>query len=427
MAAQRGEAKTAWLIGDYAADIEQGSDWIGVLFRRSYPELDDIIAQTHEFYPQLGGEYKVGAHEWHFKSGAVLRLRHAENELDFPRYQGWSLSWVGFDELTNWSNLKFYQMMKSRLRGPAKRKRFRCTANPGGVGHDAVKQYFITAGPPRTLIHGDNGATRMFIPARVQDNKILMQNDPDYVDRLREVGDPDLVKAWLEGDWDSIVGAYFSLWTKDVQVPSFEIPEHWPLIGALDYGESAPSAFLLATTDYDGNLYVISEYYQGNATASQHAYEINKLIETCPFTGGRRPSIIVCDPSMFVRRRLSEVINNSPADIFRQNGLYLTRGANERIAGWRVVNDALLKQRVYAFSGWTENLCRTMPSLPRDRRNPEDVDTKSEDHAADALRYLMMYAYKASEQKKPRNKDHKLGANVIGSLKKKKRGSRYAA
>jgi hypothetical protein len=184
---------------------------------------------------------------------------------------------------------------------------------------------------------------------------------------------------------------------------------------------------LLATTDFDGNLYILAEYYQGNATASQHAHEINKLIETCPFTGGRRPSVIICDPSMFVKRRLSEVINNSPADIFSQNGLYLTRGANERVAGWRVLNDALLKRTLYAFAGWTENLCRTMPSLPRDRRNPEDIDTKSEDHAADALRYLMMYAYKASKPKVQTNKDHKLGANVIGSLKRKKRNKRYAA
>jgi hypothetical protein len=68
-----------------------------------------------------------------------------------------------------------------------------------------------------------------------------------------------------------------------------------------------------------------------------------------------------------------------------------------------------------------------MPSLPRDRRNPEDIDTKSEDHAADALRYLMMYAYKASKPKVQTNKDHKLGANVIGSLKRKKRNKRYAA
>ena len=421
-----GGGKTAWLLGDFLADIDQGANWTGVLFRKSFPELDDIIAQSHEFYPQMGAEYKVGAHEWHFDSGSILRLRHADSELDFPKYQGWSLGWVGFDELTNWASLKFYHMMKSRLRGPAKRKRFRCTANPGGVGHDVVKQYFINAGPPNTLIQGER-MTRMFIPAKVQDNKILLQSDPEYIERLREVGDPDLVKAWLEGDWDSIVGAYFSQWSKEVEVPSFEIPEHWPLIGCMDYGEAAPTAFYLATQDYDGNTYIIAEYYQANSTASQHAHEINKLIETNPFTGGRRPSTIVCDPSMFVKRRLSEVVNHSPADVFAENGLYLTRGVNNRVAGWRVINDALTKKELYCFAGWTPNLCRTMPSIPRDRKNPEDIDTHSEDHGADAARYLMMHIYKASRKSAPVNRDPRRGSNVIKSLGATKKKGRYAA
>ena len=428
-----GGGKTSFLIGDYASDIDQGAAWVGILFRQSYPELDDIISQTHEVYPQLGGEYKVGAHEWHFKSGAILRLRHAENELDFTKYQGASYAWIAFDEMTNWGDLKFYKKMKSRLRGPAKRKRIRCTANPGGIGHDVVKQYFINAAPPLTLIQGettpegDASMSRMFIPAKVQDNKILLENDPGYIARLREVGDPDLVKAWLEGDWNSIVGAYFSQWDKRVEVPSFVVPEHWPLLGCMDYGEAAPTAFYLATQDYDGNTYFITEYYRDNATASQHAYEINKLIDGCPFTGGRRPTSIICDPSMFTKRRLTEVINHSPADIFRESGLYLTRGANERVAGWRVINDALSKERMYCFAGWCDNLVRTMPSIPRDRKNPEDIDTHSDDHAADAIRYMMMHIYKASRPPTAKSRDPKTGANVLKSLRTKKRKARYAA
>jgi hypothetical protein len=423
-----GGAKTNSLINCAAADIDQGKNWNAVIFRRSYPELDDIIAQTHEWYPQLGGDYKVGAHEWHFDTGAIIRLRHIESELDFPKYQGWSISALYWDELTNWQNDKVYLMMMSRLRGPAKRKRVRCTSNPSGVGHNWVKARFVDPAPPRTLVTGENGMTRMFIPAKVTDNKILLANDPDYITRLKQVGDPDLVKAWLDGDWDAVQGAYFSAWTNEVKVPSFELNDTMPLVAAMDYGESSETAFLLATTDFDNNIFIIAEYYQANRSASQHAEAINELIDSCPFTDGRRPSIVICDPSMFTKRRLNSTINNSPADIFAQNGLYLTRGANERIAGWRVINDALVKKRLFVFDGWCDNLCRTMPALPRDRKNNADVDTKSEDHAADALRYLMMYAARAQKPPSPESKDMRYGKNVINSIQtKRKRGSRYAA
>jgi len=97
---------------------------------------------------------------------------------------------------------------------------------------------------------------------------------------------------------------------------------------------------------------------------------------------------------MFVKRRLSEVINHSPADVFAEQGIFLSRANNDRITGWRVVNDALIKERIYCFNGWNDALMRTMPALPRSSRNPEDLDTTAEDHAADELRYAMMHVYK---------------------------------
>jgi hypothetical protein len=97
------------------------------------------------------------------------------------------------------------------------------------------------------------------------------------------------------------------------------------------------------------------------------------------------------------------------------------------VAGWRVINDALTKKELYCFAGWTPNLCRTMPSIPRDRKNPEDIDTHSEDHGADAARYLMMHIYKASRKSAPVNRDPRRGSNVIKSLGATKKKGRYAA
>ena len=69
---------------------------------------------------------------------------------------------------------------------------------------------------------------------------------------------------------------------------------------------------------------------------------INELVEGCPFTDGRRPSVIYADPSIFVKRRLTEVMNHSPADVFAEHGLWLTKANNDRVNGWRDINYALL-------------------------------------------------------------------------------------
>mgnify|MGYP003148643299 FL=1 len=420
----RGGGKSFLLLLDFAQDIATyGKNWRGIIFRRTYPELDEILAESRRIYYQAfpGAEYKVGQRKWFFPNGAEFSLRHLENEAAADSYQGHQYTWIGFDELQQWDNLAAYHKLKACLRSGAQDipvKRIRATGNPGGVGHQAIKSYFIDIVPEGTL-HTDpeDQSSRMYIRSLVTDNKILMDRDPHYVDRLKGVGDELLVKAWLEGDWDSFVGQYFSLWQeKNIGVPSFKIPDHWTLFGGLDYGEANFTSFGLYSVDFDGNIYRLCEYYRDNATASTHAYEINKMIEACPFTNGRRPTTIYADPSMFVKRRLSEVINHSPADVFADHGLFLTHANNDRITGWRVINDALANNRLYAFSGWNDNLFRIMPALPRDRKNPEDLDTHAEDHAADELRYAMMHLYKPASPIQRANKDPFYGENVIDSV-----------
>jgi hypothetical protein len=273
----------------------------------------------------------------------------------------------------------------------------------------------------------------MFIKGNITDNKILLDRDPGYIDRLKSVGDPELVRAWLEGDWEVAVGSFFSNWRTDkIVIPTFEIPEGWPLFGALDYGEAAPTNFALHTIDYDNNLYQISEYHRSGAAASSHAYEINKMIESCPFTqmgggGGRSPNSIWADPSMWAKRRLTEVVNHSPADVFAENGLYLSKGNNDRVTGWRVLNDLLERKKFFVFAGeWNRNTLETLPNLPRDKNNPEDVDTRSDDHAGDRLRYACMHAYRPARPAPAANRDPFYGGNVLEGLDRAEEEQVYA-
>ena len=113
-------------------------------------------------------------------------------------------------------------------------------------------------------------------------------------------------------------------------------------------------------------------------------------------------------------------MTHSPYDIFSEQGLHLTKGNNDRITGWRGINDALTKKKFYVFGGWNDNLTRTLPALPRSTSNPEDVDTHSDDHAADELRYAMMHIYRPSLPKHDAVRNPFYGGNVLDSLPARK-------
>ena len=424
----RGGGKTDFLLGDFAADVAAyGKYWRGILFRHTYPELDEIVNRGKQIFYSMfpGTEFKVGRYEFTFPNGALLRLRHIQEEKDADHYQGHSYPWIGWDELPNWSSDKAFRKLKACLRSahPIPNKRIRCTGHPGGPGHQWVRKYFEVPALNESdghIVKGKDGQ-RMFIRSLVYDNKILLDNDPDYVDRLYGVGDTQLVKAWLSGDWDSFVGQYFEEWDGEaIEVPSFTIPDDWPLYGGIDYGETAPTSFGLYTVDFDKNIYRICEYYEGDASASQHAYAINALLASCPFISyGRKPSPIYCDPSMFVKRRLHEHMSHSPADVFQEHGLHLSRANNDRITGWRVIRDLLNKNQFFTFAGWNDNLMRTAPAAPRSEKNQEDLDTRSEDHALDDLRYAVSHIYAPTPRRAPSVRNPFLGGNVIREMSQK--------
>ena len=422
-----GGGKSDFLLDDYLMDVEQGEIWSGILFRQSYPALEELVERSHQIFPKTGAIYKVGASEWIWPNGAKLKFRHMENIFDFTKYQGHQYSWIGYDELPEWPLPDCYMKMISRLRGLAQRKRIRSTGNPGGVGHSWVQSRFriprerTTYKESEPFVDPKTEMTRLFIPSRVQDNKILMAADPQYITRLKGVGDEELVKAWLDGDWSALVGAYFgSVWNKVELVDSFDIPDSWTLFTGLDYGEASPTAWYMGAVDYDKNLWIINEYYEADRSASEHAEAISQSREGYPYTQ-RRPTRNVADPSIFVRRRLDESRSRSAGDVFRENGIHLKPGNNDRINGWRILRDIISKGKLKIFKQWCPNLIRTLPALPRDERRPEDVNTDADDHAADALRYMVVHIYGPGKQSesKPDTAGSKLIENIFEPQRKR--------
>jgi predicted phage terminase large subunit-like protein len=208
------------------------SGYNGIIFRRTFPELEGlVIPKAQEWYPAAGGIYNSAKHFWRFPSGARIHFGHLEHEDDKYRYQGWEFQYAGFDELTQFTHGQ-YTYLLSRLRSshgiPV---RVRSTSNPGGAGHEwvmrrwapwldpeAVKRadpgctlYYANTGDGEEWIERHPGAlSRVFIPARVEDNPHLAKNDPAYVDRLRGL-DRVTREQLLHGNWliRPAAGLYF--------------------------------------------------------------------------------------------------------------------------------------------------------------------------------------------------------------------------
>ena len=199
----RGGGKTDGCIGSWMAhENRHGKHAKGIIFRRSMSELEEVQNRMMEIFPAMGATYAVSTKTWIWPSGGTLKLRFLDADEDATKYQGHAYTWMAFDEAGNWPSPKPIDMLRATLRSVhGVPTRLLLTGNPGGKGHDWIKERYIDPARPMTPFLGPDGHLRVFIPSRLQDNLLLMEKDPGYINRLKASGPSWLVKAWLEGDW----------------------------------------------------------------------------------------------------------------------------------------------------------------------------------------------------------------------------------
>ena len=229
-----------------------------------------------------------------------------------------------------------------------------------------------------------------FVPSRATDNPHI---DRSYLKFLNTL--PERRRRQLrDGDWDVFEGQYFHEWRRETHViEPFDIPEDWPKARGADFGTRAPWCMLWGAWDNDGNCYVYREAYAAGLTPEMQAAQAIELSNVADLRGIRHPERYertVADPSVFSDKRGN---GRSVAQMWADSGLRVTRAKNDRIAGWANLRQYLWdytasKPRLYVFSNCT-NLIRTMPLQMHDKKKQEDLDTTAEDHALDALRYLL--------------------------------------
>src|SRR5438552_47495 len=261
----------------------------GIIFRRTYPELErEIIKRSEFWYTPIGAKYNQEKHEWKFPSGAVLRFGHCEYEQDVRKYDTDEYNYMAFDELTSFTEFQYIYLVMSRCRSSIKDLPAiaRSGTNPGNVGHGWVRRRFIEPAPFGTIIiDKTTGLKRIFIQAKVDDNP---HAPADYKNQLSLLPIAEQ-RAKRDGDWYTFSGQVFDDWREEPMpdeptsalhvIPPFEIPDWWPKFLAIDWGFSAMTVALWGALSPDDRLYIYREYAVKQARISTWATEIGRLSE----------------------------------------------------------------------------------------------------------------------------------------------------
>jgi hypothetical protein len=401
----RGGGKTDAALGDFARHAETyGAEARGLLVRRTRSALEPTIERAKAIYAPYAAKWQAQKSRFLWPSGAVLYFRHLDRDADAELYQGHSYTRVYVEELTQFASPRPVDKLKATLRSAAGAPcGFRATCNPGGAGHNWVKARYIDPGP-WTEIERD-GLTQLFIPAKLADNPKLAQADPLYVERLRQSGSETLVKAWLDGDWNIVEGAFFDRWSERNIVRPFAIPDFWTRIRSFDWGYAAPFSVGWWAVASDptpvGDLVIprgamirYREWYGARDGAGLKLTAEEVAAGILEREAGEKIIIAVADPSIFAHNGGPSIAERMARAGCAQRPANNTRvGRIGALSGWDQVRARIAGREgaplLYVFET-CRDFIRTVPVLQHDPQRAEDVDTGAEDHVADETRYACL-------------------------------------
>lgn len=444
----RGPGKSDALLAKFAGNVGKGwgAEWRGVLFRRTYPELVDIIEKSRKWFKKFfpAAQFNESEHYWKFPGGERLYFRHFMRNADYYSYHGHEFTWIAWEELTTWPDDTCFKSMFSCLRSSVKGIPLQvlATTNPYGVGHNWVKARYRLpvlrgkiAGPVIRDAYDEEGnkePDRVAIHGHLRENKILLHAEPNYIENLNAAAENSAQrKAWVDGDWDIVAGGMLDdVWNKGLHVvPNFPlsmIPYGWKINRSFDYGQSKP--FSVAwwaqangeVFEFDGHifgkirgdLYRVAEWYgcgrKANTGVSMDSVEIAQGIL-------EREN----DYGIFGRVRKgpadTNIWNPNPKDNTASVATDMAsagvswdkadKGPGSRIQGWIQLRKRLKNAKAFPreapglfVTERCNHFLRTMPTLPRDPKNMDDVDTDAEDHIADEVRYRLRWKPKTVSQ-----------------------------
>jgi len=398
--------------------IEQYGDRARILYiRRTYKGLSDFELLTRELFGMIYGSaarYNGAEHVWKFPNGGYLEFGQLENSGDYSKYQGRSFTLLMVDEAGQFPSPDLLDILRSNLRGPkAVPIRMIIAANPGGAGHHwLAKRYVFQAAPWKMFLEIKSKRQWCYAPSTFAGNQFIDREQ--YKDQLESScpSDPELLRAWIDGDWAVNRGAYFASVldeSRNCTDPWKEVPEFhnekWESFLCHDFGSSAPSATYIVcispgATGPDGRFYPRDSLVLVDELATNKRDRPNDglgwtvpilaeaIVELCK-RWNIRP-VGVADDAIFAKSGHGA---GSIADEFMLGDVRFSPAKKaDRLTGWNIMRRMLADAGKPDVPGlYISRNCayfwETVPQLGRDQKRVEDVDSTGADHAADAVRY----------------------------------------
>lgn len=384
-------------------DIEK-PNYRALVIRRNSTDLSDWIDRAVQLYTPMGAKVTGHPATITFPSGAIIRTGHLNDDQAYTKYMGHEYQKIVIEEATQIPDEVSYLKLISACRttDPTITPQVFLTTNPGGIGHNWIKKRFIDIAPPMTPIT-KNRRTFIYIPATVDDNPYLYENDPQYLDMLDALKDTDeqLWKAWRLGDWNVFAGMFFKTFRPDIHVvPAFNTKEDWVIEGGIDWGMTAPFVVLLAGIER------VNHSESGRYFNRLHIYREITGTETTPIDVGKliikqkeidRIKFIYADPSIFNRGAdMGEDIASQMSMAGKKINQILVKADNNRKLGLATIHQWLSMapdgKPYIQISNQCVNLINQLGSAVYDEKDVEDIDdTPTDNHHWDCLdagRYL---------------------------------------
>jgi phage terminase large subunit len=390
----------------------------GLVGRLTYPELRDTTRRTFfelcppDYYDkEYGGEWRRSENHLILANGSEILFRHLDT-ISEKELLSLNLGWFYIDQAEEVSEAVF-MTLQSRLRLNKVPRRYgfvTCNPEPGNW----IYTRFAKPAQDGTL-HKDHA----YVTATTRENPYL---PADYVPTLLQSYPEELVKRYIEGKWEVFEGQIYPEFDRNTHIiKPFQIPKGWERLVAIDYGMVNPTAALWGAIDYDGNLFIYDEYYQPGIVSDSAKAILAK-------SEGQEIAFWLIDPSTAAKNREKDGMPWSVLEEFEDYGIWATPANREMLGGINRVKEFLKLDdkrispvtrtapapRLYIMANCV-NLAWEFPQYQWKKmhnltnRNEAERPRDYNDHALDALRYMIMSRFPAPS-KKP------LGDSLISPL-----------
>lgn len=406
----RGGGKTDFLINDFLNGVEYGKDYHGLLVRTTMDETGNLLERMEEIFPGLQAkfskntwtfpDYKVLRETGDWIAGSTLLISSIYRDRDVKKFRGRQFQWIAWDDGGDRPNPAPWFFLMTCCRSAASVPCYmRMSVNPGGEGHAWLKARFIDGKEPGKVYRDpETGLTQQFIPSTLEDNPKLIDNDPEYPNRLKNLPS-HLYKAHRWGSWDVYVGQAFDEWdiNKHVCKP-FTINPDWLRFCTLDWGYVKPFSVGWWAVTPEGRLIRYREWYgndpkKWNTGLRMKAEDVAR--KTFEMSAGEGVEKIIVDSAIFSNIDGGKTTGEKFEDVWGRGNVIKSK--KDRAGATQQMHDMLKSEledgrpMIISFST-CYNYIRCIPQMIVDDKDPEKV-MHVEDHLWDEVHYCLTSAF----------------------------------